>query len=290
MNRRAFLSVLGLAAAAGCTSDSGSGDTPTPTATSTPAPTQTPSPTATPTTTATQTPTPEPADIRVTRVNVDEITVGERWAVEITLRNRGGQPGTFEDTVQYRIGNGRWTGDDRISETVDPGESIRKWAQFAYIGSEGSVSIRLKNAGITSTTTAELPQSEFQGSADEDRTYVDLQYRDYYDHEVEEIKAKAETIPYDTLLREAPDLRGRNIKYTATVRQLLSGENVNYNLLALNDQAEESAYASVVDDRFIRGDRIEFWGQVLGEEIYNDSANSEVTVPALAIADAKLLE
>ncbi len=138
-------------------------------------------------------------------------------------------------------------------------------------------------------TPTPLPTSEFRGPAGEDRTYVDLQWRDYYDHEVEDIKADARRYPYDTLLRDAPDLRGEAITYNATVRQLITGERANTNFLALDNDVNQPAYASIVGDRFVRGDRIEFWGQVLGDEVYQTGAGSTVTVPAIAMADAELL-
>lgn len=109
MHRRQFLALTAAGALAGCGSDTdgsgaggdgedGSGDgsdgepTPSPTPTSTP--------TATPTATATPTETAEPASFEV--VNVDapaEAEINAEWTFSLTVRNTGGQDGTFSTPV-----------------------------------------------------------------------------------------------------------------------------------------------------------------------------------------------
>ncbi|WP_049987118.1 hypothetical protein [Halobellus rufus] len=146
-------------------------------------------------------------------------------------------------------------------------------------------------ATATPTATPE-PTSEFQGYTDEDPNYVDVQYRDYTEPEIEDIKEAAESPSYEDLFRNIDSTRGREVTYEGTVQQAIAAEDGSYFALfiLIDGNFEKQTYVSWTGERFIQGDSVEFWGQVLGPETYVTGAGSQNTVPAIAAADMELLE
>lgn len=133
--------------------------------------------------------------------------------------------------------------------------------------------------------------SEFQGPSGEDRTYVDLQYRDYLDYEVEEIKSAAGDTSYEDVFRNADDRRGDAVHFTGTVAQsLLPSDAFDVYLINTGSSERKPIYASYVGDNFIQGDEVELWGQILGIEIYETGLGPTNTVPGIAVAEMVLMD
>lgn len=290
MHRRQFLVAIGAIGLAGCATGS-SGDDPTTSATATPTRTGTATitSTATPTATPTATATPEPAEFVVVETTGGTYTTDEQWPLEFTVANRGEQDGEFQTVLQVRSPGSDWRDITDMEIAVPAGEEREISYELDAMDTPGTFDFRLLNSTALWTITIERPSSEFQGSTGEDRTYVDLQYRDYLEHEVEEIKNNAEDLSYEKIFRDAEELRGEPVHFTAFVRQTLVGEEANTYLLQF-EGTRRFAYASYVGERFITGDKVECWGQVLGLEIYQTNSRSENTVPALALADMKRRE
>ena len=126
MKRRTYLATTTglLATVAGCTS---SGSNPGSQGT-TDQTTQTPTTTATPTTdTTTEAP---PAEFALQTVNAPETTeIGEQAQYSFTVKNTGGQAGTFSTTVQTRVGNSDWEESEPWTETIEPGVTTRLTSQ-----------------------------------------------------------------------------------------------------------------------------------------------------------------
>lgn len=132
--------------------------------------------------------------------------------------------------------------------------------------------------------------SEFRGPTEENRTYVDLQYRDYTDEERTTIRENAEQIAYDELYRDVESYAGDPVTYDGTVVQNLEADTHFTFLIALNNDPSQLVYVSWTGGRFIENDTVRIWGEVLGIEIYQTGAGSERSVPAISIADMELLE
>lgn len=128
MDRRAYLTaVAATIGMAGC-SGGDDGTDPSPTATTAPAPasptsteeaTPTPTPTATPTETDTPTETTttaSPAEFEVVGLSLPgQVEAGESYQIEITVRNVGGQGGTWQGDLYARTRTG-----DRVREWSEP--------------------------------------------------------------------------------------------------------------------------------------------------------------------------
>lgn len=131
-----------------------------------------------------------------------------------------------------------------------------------------------------------------RGPTSEDTQAVDLQWREWSDEEISTAKAEASEVDYDELLRNAESMVGDYVTATTVVGQSLEGPDANYTALLLSyDQlGQEVAYGSWTGDRYIRGDVITYWGEVLGTETYETSQQGQLTVPAVTIADIELQE
>lgn len=134
------------------------------------------------------------------------------------------------------------------------------------------------------------PGSKFRGPTREDRTYVDLQYRDYTDKERSTIRENAEAIEYDELYRNVENYVGEAVTYDGVVIQNLESEKYFIFLIVLNNDPNQLVYGSWTGGRFIEEDAVRIWAEVLGIEIYQTGAGSERSVPAVSIADMELLE
>lgn len=289
MNRRkVILGATACAAAlAGCTSsDSGGGSTET--ATTTEAPTQTEA-TTTETPTQTATTTLEPASFEVVETTEGTYELGPDWPLEFTVANRGEQSGEFTATLQVSATGSDWSDVSEISLQVPAGETETYSQQIGSIDTAGTAYFRLTGTDARWSITFTNPESEFQGPDSEGSTYVELQYRDYHDHGIDEIKENAENPSYENLYRNADSMFGDPVHYTGTIVQEIPYETHYVYFIALNNDSDQPVYASWVGDRYIKGDEIEFWGQVLGIEVYETGSGSTNTVPALAIADIELL-
>jgi hypothetical protein len=262
MDRRKLISVAGATLLAGCGSNTGNGGS-----------------------TPQDTSTPEPAEFEVISTTGGTYTTGESWPLEFTVANRGGSDGVFESQLQLSPSGSDWEDVMEISLAVDAGESSRFYQQVDPIDSAGTVSFRLQGTEAQWSITFERPESEFQGPSDEDRTYVDLQYRDYLEYEVEEIKSEASETSYEDVFRNADDRRGDAVHFTGTVAQNIPYETYDVYLIFTGNSYSEPIYASYVGDKFIQGDEVELWGQILGTEIYQSGAGGTNTVPGIAIAE-----
>ena len=273
--RRVIIGATSCAAAiAGCTS-SNSGDSSTETTTE--APTQT------------TTEAPEPATFEVVETTEGTYTLGSDWPLEFTVANRGDQSGEFSSTLQLSATGSDWSDITEITLEVPGGETETYSQQIGSIDTAGTAYFRLTGTDARWSITFTQPESEFQGDDSEGSTYVELQYRDYYDHEVEEVKADATEPTYEELYRNADSMFGDPVHYTGTIVQTIPYDSHYVYFIALNDDSSQLVYASWVGDRYIEEDKIEFWGQVLGIEVYETGGGSTNTVPALAIADIELL-
>ena len=119
---------------------------------------------------------------------------------------------------------------------------------------------------------------------------MDVQHRDYFEKEIEDIVSNAEDIGYRDLFRDIEAHTGDAVHYRAVIGQALEDESYFVFLLAINSSFNQLAYGSWTGDRFLKGDTVEIWAEVLGTETYRTGAGSESTVPALSIADIRLLE
>lgn len=126
MDRRQFLGAVGVGMTlgiAGCGSDDGGGgspvdDTATPSSTATSEPTETDTPTEEPTD------APEPASFEVVEYEIPEtIEIGSEVTLSITIRNTGGQAGSYSAPLYIKTPDSNWEegGEWRASE-VPPGE------------------------------------------------------------------------------------------------------------------------------------------------------------------------
>jgi len=141
-------------------------------------------------------------------------------------------------------------------------------------------------SGESSTPTG----SQLQGPTEEDSSTVDLQYREWTDGEVETVKSDASQLEsYDDLARNAEDRAGEYISFNAIVLQNLEAENYSALLLSLDNAGSQTAYGSWTGDRFLDGDVVTVWAEVLGTETYETAGAGQRTVPALALADVELV-
>ena len=279
MERRHFLALAGTTLIAGCGAQSESGGEPTTESTTANSPTQT----------STPTPTPEPPSFEITSTSGGVYTVGEPWVVEFTVANRGEQDGTFTSMLQFRTGGSEWINGTEISVHVPGGEATTYTTQeLGEFEEPGSFTLRLKDTDAQWTITFERDESNFEGPTTENREYVELQYRDYLDHEVEAIRRNAQNIDYRTMFRDIEKYIGTPINYTGTIIQTLSVDTHYIFLIAIDNSSNKLVNASWTGDRYIEGDEIEFWGVVLGTEVYQTGSGSQNTIPALSIADIEL--
>lgn len=143
----------------------------------------------------------------------------------------------------------------------------------------------LATAGCTGSS--ESAGSPWNGPTEEDREYVDLQWREWTDAEIAEKKDAAEQLSYDDLRRNVEEHVGTTIQFRGLVYQTLEGDAF-YFLLGYNSLSD-GVYASWTGDRYIRGDVLQCWGHVLGVEVYR-SNGAEQSVPALSLVDVELIE
>jgi hypothetical protein len=118
MQRRRFIALAGMSALAGCGSDGSDSDgavDSTAKTDATPTRAETNSPES-PTDTPTPTPTSEPAAFELVSYDAPEtVEIGADFTMEITIRNVGGQTGTYEDQLYVRgpesdwVESGSWT-------------------------------------------------------------------------------------------------------------------------------------------------------------------------------------
>lgn len=125
MDRRTYLGIAGGALTsglAGCSS--GSSQTTATTTTTT---------TSTTTTTTSRT-TAAPADFELVSVSApSSAEIGEKVSYSFTVKNTGGQTGTFETTISTRTGDGQWSTSEPWTRTIAPGESTTLQSQsFTY--------------------------------------------------------------------------------------------------------------------------------------------------------------
>jgi hypothetical protein len=119
---------------AGCASFSEAESTPAPTPTDTPEQITTPVSTETPTQTSTETPTSTgPAAFEVVSTDGPEIvTVGDEMQLTATIRNTGGESGTFQTTFEGSVlDQDEWIEQYPISLEISPGET-RIWASSQF--------------------------------------------------------------------------------------------------------------------------------------------------------------
>ena len=128
MQRRRFIALAGVSVLAGCGSDgSDGGGAVDSTANTDATPTRTePNSPESPTDTSTATATSEPAAFELVSYDAPEtVEIGADFDMEITIRNVGGQTGTYEDQLYIRtsesdwVESGSWTFAD-----VAPGETV----------------------------------------------------------------------------------------------------------------------------------------------------------------------
>jgi len=283
MDRRRFLvgvGSVGLTGTAGCLgsltgggSDGGGGVTISPT--NTPA--------------GTDTPTPEPPEFVITEAPDRTFKADGEWMIEFVVANRGEQDGTFTSTLQIRpVSGGAWEDVTDVSISVEAGETTEFSRELDPIDATGEFEFRLDGTRTVWSITFEGASSELRGGGDS-RTYVDVPYRDYLDKEVEEIKSNATAYSYEELYRNADSLRGETVTFSGTIGQVLVQDPANTYLIRYSE-TRGFVYATYVGDRFIEGDRIECWGEVVGLEIYESGAGSENTVPSLTLADVRRIE
>lgn len=155
-----------------------------------------------------------------------------------------------------------------------------------FLAVVGSVSI----AGCSGSS--DESEDGLRGPTSEDTQVVDLQWRDWSDEEIATVKDEADEVSYDELLRNAEDMVGEYVTATTVVGQSLEGPDANYTaLLLVYDQlGQKPMYGSWTGDRYIRGDTVTYWGEVLGTETYETSQQGQLTVPAVTVADIELQE
>jgi hypothetical protein len=137
-------------------------------------------------------------------------------------------------------------------------------------------------------TASPIPTSEWRGPTEEDRAYVDLQYRDWLPREVESKKVDAIDVAYDELSRNTEEYVGATVYFrSGTILQTLEAENRFVFFIGLNDSRQQPVYASWTGDRFVRGDHVAIWGHVMGTESYAHQGQ-QVTVPALSLVDVEI--
>jgi hypothetical protein len=130
--------------------------------------------------------------------------------------------------------------------------------------------------------------SEFQGPTEENQNEVDLKYRDYTDEETKQIKEQAREFDYDSDFRNIEQRVGDYVYLTGTIRQVVEGDGYFLFLITLPDVDEHIA-ATWVGDRYLEGDEIKVWGEILGSESYETAYGAANTIPALALADIDML-
>lgn len=146
------------------------------------------------------------------------------------------------------------------------------------------------SSGESSQNSTSESESDFRGPTSENRTYVDLQYREYSDEEQSTIRENAERIEFDELYRNVEQYSGDPVTYDGVIVQTLEADTHFTFLIALNNDPNQLVYMSWTGGRYIEQDTVRIWGEVLGIEIYQTGAGSERSVPAVSIADMELLE
>lgn len=128
-----------------------------------------------------------------------------------------------------------------------------------------------------------------QGGSDTN-VYVDVPYREYDDAHVEDVRDRAEEIEYEELFRNVEDYVGTAVQYDAQIVQALEGGDYYMFLLTLDTAGTELIYGSWTGDRYLEGDLVRVWAEVIGTETYETGMGSENTVPSITIADIELHE
>jgi hypothetical protein len=134
------------------------------------------------------------------------------------------------------------------------------------------------------TPTPPDNSSEFKGPTEENQKQVDLRYRDYTDEETKQIKAQAREFNYERDFRNIEERVGEYVYLTGTIRQVVEGDGYFLFLITLPDVDEHIA-ATWVGDRYLEGDEIKVWGEILGSESYETAYGAGNTIPAIAIAE-----
>lgn len=132
--------------------------------------------------------------------------------------------------------------------------------------------------------------NDLQGPTTEDPRYVDVQYREYSDEDISLVKSNVRNVSYRDMFRDIESYVGEYVSFQGQIIQALEGEEHFTFLISLDQYGEELIYGSWVGGRYLQGDQIEFWAEVLGTETYEMGAGSQNTVPALSIADIEIVE
>jgi hypothetical protein len=74
------------------------------------------------------------------------------------------------------------------------------------------------------------------------------------------------------------------------VVQTLEGPDADYSVLVLSydGRGGDVVLGSWLGGRYLQGDIVTYWGEVLGTETYGTVNAGQLTVPAIAIADVEL--
>jgi len=163
----------------------------------------------------------------------------------------------------------------------------RQFVSFVGVGAmtlAGCSSDTDESVEAATDTTTSVQTSTLQGTTDENNQTVDLQYRDYNDREVDAIRDSAQSLSYDDLFRNIESYTGEAVTFEAEIIQFLESEDYNAVLYQFDSSLDDIAYGSWVGDRYLRGDVVTVWAEVLGTETYESGAGSQLTVPALSVA------
>ena len=146
------------------------------------------------------------------------------------------------------------------------------------------------DTGSDPTATPTPAGSELRGPTEEDVEQVDLQFREWTESEIETVRNEAQSVGYEDLARNAESYTGDYVTGTATVVQTLEGPDADYSVLVLSydGRGGDVVLGSWLGGRYLQGDIVTYWGEVLGTETYGTVNAGQLTVPAIAIADAEL--
>ena len=134
---------------------------------------------------------------------------------------------------------------------------------------------------------ARIEEEEAAKKAAEEEEAARLAEEEKAAREAEEAKGYETGITYEDLARTPDDFKGKKVKFTGKVLQVLEGDDSVQIRLAVNDDYDTVLFgeyeSTIVSSRVLEDDEITIYGTSYGLISYDSTMGGKITIPAVSI-------
>ena len=134
---------------------------------------------------------------------------------------------------------------------------------------------------------ARIEEEEAAKKAAEEEEAARLAEEEKAAREAEEAKGYETGITYEYIARTPDDFKGKKVKFTGKVLQVLEGDDSVQIRLAVNDDYDTVLFgeyeSTIVSSRVLEDDEITIYGTSYGLISYDSTMGGKITIPAVSI-------